>query len=100
MSALLSMLKYGFVSSAYSQYQALQVGGFRHRQQDGMVLGLGPVLQNTKISVHITGGLGDHFHEIGRTDMVGTGTCNEYPAGAKHFHSPQIQLFVAPEGSL
>ncbi len=64
MSVSLSIYILACFSSAYSQYKTLQIGSFRDRQQYRMVLRLGSVLHDTKISVHIAGGLRHHLNKL------------------------------------
>src|ERR1700728_1622038 len=97
MSVLLSIHILPCFSLAYSQYKTLQVGGFRDCQQYGMVFRLGPALQNTKISVHIAGGLRHDLNKLPGANVVRARAGDQDPAWAQHLHSPQIELFVASQ---
>ena len=63
-----------------------------------MVLGLGSVLHNTQISVHIPGCLGHYFQKISRTNMVRARTGDQDSSRTEHLQSPQIELLVAAQG--
>src|SRR5580704_17910312 len=97
MSVLLSIYDSSCFSSTYSKHEALQVRRFWDFQKYGMVLPLGPVLQDTKISVHIAGGLGNNFKKVSRAHVVGTRAGHQDPAGPEHLQSPQVEFFVTAQ---
>src|SRR5579872_330400 len=100
MSVLLSIHIYACFSLCYVGNNALQVGGFWHCQQDGMVLGLGKVLHNSNNPVTVLSGRADHFQELRWAHMVRARTGNQDPPGPEHFECAKIEFFVAPQGSL
>src|ERR1700677_1146228 len=97
MSVLLSIYDSSCFSSTYSKTGAPQVPRFWDFQKYGMVLRLGPGLQDTKMSVHIAGGLGNHFKKVSRAHGVGTRARHQDPAGAEHLQSPRVGFFVAAQ---
>ena len=100
MSALLSIQKICLFSLTYECYNALKIGSFWHVQEDGMVPGLPPNLDQTQGSVGIMGRFGEHFEKVCWVDMVGAGAGDQDAAGAKHLQGAEVELFVAAEGGI
>ena len=45
-------------------------------------------------------GTGKHFQEVGLADVVGAGAGDEDAAGTEHLEGPEIEFFVAAQGSV
>ena len=70
MSVLLSIVICVAFSVVCYSNNAFQIGGFRHIQQHWMVLCLGSSFEDTKGSMGVLGGLGDHPGKVGRAYVV------------------------------
>lgn len=97
MSVLLSIILLCLFSSSYVRNDAFQIGGFRDIEENWMVLCLPTNLDQAKSSASIQGGVGEHFEEVGRTHVVGTGAAHQDTAGAEHLQGAEVEFFVAPE---
>src|SRR5208282_987566 len=88
---------YLLFSIAYAQYQALEIAGLRHIQQNWMILRRPSVLHNTQRLVSILGGVGDHFEEVRGAHMKRAGTRSQNPSGPQHLHRAQVEFLVAAQ---
>src|SRR5581483_8852225 len=94
MSVVLSIRYLLIFSMTYMEYEALQIGRFRHSQQDGVVFCLAALLYQPQATVSVYGGGGDGFQEIGLADVIGTGASHQRSTRPQHLEGPQIQLFI------
>ena len=65
-----------------------------------MVFGLSADLEEAEGAVGVEGGVGEHFEEVGLTDVVGAGAGDEDPAGAEHLEGAEIEFLVAAESGV
>jgi hypothetical protein len=95
---MLSTILYRYFSIAYAQYQALEVAGFGHIQQDWMIPGGSALLYHAQRFVGILGGIGYDFEEVRSADVEGAGAGNEDSSGTQHFHGTEVEFLVAAQG--
>src|SRR5271155_868560 len=100
MSVLLSTTICVLFSLCYIGNNTLQVGSLRDAEQNWMVFGLGAKLNQPQAAVGIEGSRRQHFQEVERADVIGTGAGHEHAAGAQHLQRAEVQLFVPAEGSV
>jgi hypothetical protein len=65
-----------------------------------MVFGLSADLEEAEGAVGVEGGVGEHFEEVGLTDVIGAGAGDENPAGAEHLEGAEIEFLVAAESGI
>src|SRR5271166_374869 len=100
MSALLSTTVCCLFSLCYVGDNALKVGSFWHGRQNWMVFRLAPNLNQAEAAVGVNRSRGQHFKEVGRADVVGTGAGHQDATGAQHLEGAEVELLVAAQGRL
>src|SRR5947208_14445982 len=88
-----------FIFNNLRDDKTLQIGGFRHSQQHGMIRGLTSSFQHPKWSAQVSGRFHQHLGEVGFAHMVGTRTVDEDSSRSQHLKSAEVELFVAAHRS-
>ena len=76
---------------------ALQILGFGHGEENGMVFGLGTEFQEAERALGFAGGFAEHLEEKIAIHMVRAGGRGQDAAALKRFHGESIKLFVGFE---
>src|SRR5579862_7490418 len=82
------------------EYKALKIVGFRHGQQNWVVLGLGSPLDHAQRLSRIVGGFGDDLKEEGLANVIRAGAGYQEATGFEQLQGSEVNLFVAAVGGV
>src|SRR5882724_3456779 len=84
--------------SDYLQDQRFEVGRLRDRREDGVVLSLNALFEQSYDPLSVQRSSDDDVLKPLLADVVRARAGDQDPAGTEHLQGPQIQFFVAPRG--
>ena len=71
---------------------------FGHREENGVIFGLCPPLNDRDGAMRIVGGFGEDLEEQSFGDVVGAGARNEEAAALEYLNGAKVDFLVAAMG--